>query len=88
MPDSKFNFHRNTIFANFHMQLIQTNNSNEARGIFRVDVPSASVCLLVQLEKPATEEGGVTSSVYSRKEPVSICNICKLNILLIYSYYI
>lgn len=48
------------------------NSSVEARGIFHVDVPSASVCLLIQLEKPATEEGGVTSSVYSRKEPVSI----------------
>ncbi|RVW77035.1 Guanine nucleotide exchange factor SPIKE 1 [Vitis vinifera] len=37
----------------------------EPRGIFYLDVPSASVCLLIQLEKPATEEGGVTSSVYS-----------------------
>ncbi|KAL7144248.1 hypothetical protein ABFS83_08G246800 [Erythranthe nasuta] len=50
----------------------ETSNSVEARGIFRVDVPSASVCLLIQLEKPATEEGGVTSSVYSRKEPVHL----------------
>lgn len=44
----------------------------EPRGIFYLDVPSASVCLLIQLEKPATEEGGVTSSVYSRKEPVHL----------------
>ena len=51
------------------------NNSVEARGIFHVDVPSASVCLLIQLEKPATEEGGVTSSVYSRKELVSIATL-------------
>lgn len=79
MHDAKLNIHRNTIiFANFHMKLIQTNDPNEARGIFRVDVPSASVCLLVQLEKPATEEGGVTSSVYSRKEPVSIFSTLKL----------
>ncbi|KAI4319269.1 hypothetical protein MLD38_032891 [Melastoma candidum] len=46
--------------------------SNESRGIFYLDAPSASVCLLIQLEKPATEEGGVTSSVYSRKEPVNL----------------
>ncbi|GAA0149942.1 guanyl-nucleotide exchange factor [Lithospermum erythrorhizon] len=46
--------------------------SSEPRGIFHLDAPSASVCLLIQLEKPATEEGGVTSSVYSRKEPVHL----------------
>ncbi|KAG8363226.1 hypothetical protein BUALT_Bualt19G0000100 [Buddleja alternifolia] len=59
----------------FHVlpaEMQDTSSSIEARGIFRVDVPSASVCLLVQLEKPATEEGGVTSSVYSRKEPVHL----------------
>ncbi|XP_031375133.1 guanine nucleotide exchange factor SPIKE 1 isoform X2 [Punica granatum] len=43
--------------------------SFEPRGIFFLDAPSASVCLLIQLERSATEEGGVTSSVYSRKEP-------------------
>ncbi|KAH9737465.1 Guanine nucleotide exchange factor SPIKE 1 [Citrus sinensis] len=37
-----------------------------------VDAPSASVCLLIQLERPATEESGVTPSVYSRKEPVHL----------------
>ncbi|XP_058079715.1 guanine nucleotide exchange factor SPIKE 1 isoform X2 [Magnolia sinica] len=46
--------------------------SSEPRGIFSLDAPSASVCLLIQLEKPATEEGGVTPSVYSRKEPVHL----------------
>ncbi|KAL6549109.1 MAP kinase Spk1 [Orobanche hederae] len=59
----------------FHMLPAEVQDSSscaEARGIFRVDVPSASVCLLIQLEKPATEEGGVTSSVYSRKEPVHL----------------
>ncbi|XP_021300420.1 guanine nucleotide exchange factor SPIKE 1 isoform X3 [Herrania umbratica] len=44
----------------------------EPRGIFYLDAPSASICLLIQLEKPATEEGGVTPSVYSRKEPVHL----------------
>lgn len=46
--------------------------SSERQGIFSLDAPSASVCLLIQLEKPATEEGGVTASVYSRKEPVHL----------------
>ncbi|EFJ04870.1 hypothetical protein SELMODRAFT_449303 [Selaginella moellendorffii] len=38
----------------------------QRRAIFSVDAPSASICMLVQLEKHATEEGGVKSSVYSR----------------------
>ncbi|KAL3697766.1 hypothetical protein R1sor_011842 [Riccia sorocarpa] len=42
------------------------------RAIFQLDAPSAPVCLLIQLEKHATEEGGVTPSVYSRKEPVHL----------------
>jgi dedicator of cytokinesis protein 6/7/8 len=42
------------------------------KGVFSLDTPTASVCLMVQLEKPATEEGGVTPSVYSRKDPVSL----------------
>ncbi|KAJ6836538.1 guanine nucleotide exchange factor SPIKE 1 isoform X2 [Iris pallida] len=46
--------------------------SSERRGVFSLDAPAASVCLIIQLEKPATEEGGVTSSVYSRKEPVHL----------------
>ncbi|KAM5551417.1 hypothetical protein ABKV19_026316 [Rosa sericea] len=47
------------------------NISFEPRGIFYLDAPSSSVCLLIQLEKHATEEGGVTltPTVYSRKEP-------------------
>ncbi|GLT26513.1 hypothetical protein SLA2020_015740 [Shorea laevis] len=46
--------------------------SSEPRGLFYLDATSASVCLLIQLEKPATEEGGVTHSVYSYKEPVHL----------------
>lgn len=52
--------------------------SFEPRGIFYLDAPSSSVCLLIQLEKHATEEGGVTPTVYSRKEPV-----CHIYILLV-----
>ncbi|RDY05576.1 Guanine nucleotide exchange factor SPIKE 1 [Mucuna pruriens] len=46
--------------------------SYEPRAVFYLDAPSASVCLLIQLEKYATEEGGVTASVYSRKDPVHL----------------
>ncbi|CAL5391154.1 unnamed protein product [Camellia sinensis] len=45
-------------------------SSCESRGVFYLDAPSASVCLLIQLEKPATEKAGVTPSVYSLKEQV------------------
>ncbi|KAH7554307.1 hypothetical protein JRO89_XS12G0160400 [Xanthoceras sorbifolium] len=46
--------------------------SCEPRGIFYLDAPSASVCLLIQIERPATEESGVSPSVYSRKDPVHL----------------
>ncbi|XP_061357893.1 guanine nucleotide exchange factor SPIKE 1 isoform X1 [Gastrolobium bilobum] len=46
--------------------------THEPRAVFYLDAPSASVCLLIQLEKHATEEGGVTPSVYSRKDPVHL----------------
>ncbi|KAL5647943.1 hypothetical protein ACJX0J_042298, partial [Zea mays] len=39
--------------------------------VFSLDTHSPSVCLLIQLEKAATEEGGVTPSVYSHKEPIT-----------------
>ncbi|RZS01193.1 hypothetical protein BHM03_00031014, partial [Ensete ventricosum] len=58
---------------------IQVNASLIRRAVFSLDAPSASVCLLIQLEKPATEEGGVTASVYSRKEPVSQGSLSCLN---------
>ncbi|GMN53748.1 hypothetical protein TIFTF001_022879 [Ficus carica] len=48
------------------------NISFDSRGIFYLDAPSASVCLLIQLERHVTEEGGVSPSVYSRKEPVHL----------------
>lgn len=68
---------REKLSEDFYFQVLPTETqdnkmSNEPRGIFYLDAPSASVCLLIQLEKPATEEGGVTSSVYSRKEPVHL----------------
>ncbi|KAL5656516.1 hypothetical protein ACJX0J_035835, partial [Zea mays] len=46
--------------------------SLDRRGVFSLDTHSPSVCLLIQLEKAATEEGGVTHSVYSHKEPVHL----------------
>jgi hypothetical protein len=48
----------------------QAHISLDRRGVFSLDAPSPSICLLIQLEKAATDEGGVTPSVYSRKEPV------------------
>lgn len=44
----------------------------EPRSIFYLDALSASVCLLIQLEKHATEEGGVTPSVYPREDTVHL----------------
>ncbi|XP_074303496.1 guanine nucleotide exchange factor SPIKE 1 isoform X1 [Silene latifolia] len=60
------------IFQVTPTELENSGTSNDSRAIFFLDAPSASVCLLIQLEKPATEEGGITSSVYSRKEPVQL----------------
>ncbi|THG22675.1 hypothetical protein TEA_011542 [Camellia sinensis var. sinensis] len=58
------------IFRVLPAEMRDASSSCESRGVFYLDAPSASVCLLIQLEKPATEEGGVTPSVYSRKEQV------------------
>ncbi|GAB4842882.1 MAP kinase Spk1 [Ancistrocladus abbreviatus] len=60
------------IFSVLPMEMKDAKTSNEPRAIFYLDAPSASICLLIQLEKPATEEGGITPSVYSRKEPVHL----------------
>ncbi|GLT26045.1 hypothetical protein SLA2020_011350 [Shorea laevis] len=69
---------REKLSEDFYLSILPTEMqdtnkvSSEPRGLFYLDAPSASVCLLIQLEKPATEEGGVTPSVYSRKEPVHL----------------
>ncbi|KAE9450766.1 hypothetical protein C3L33_17334, partial [Rhododendron williamsianum] len=60
------------IFRTLPSEMQDANSSGESRGIFYLDAPSASVSLLIQLEKPASEEGGVAPSVYSRKEPVHL----------------
>ncbi|GAB2223448.1 hypothetical protein Droror1_Dr00017589 [Drosera rotundifolia] len=60
------------IFSVVPTEVQEAKTSNGPRGIFYLDAPSASICLLIQLEKPATEEGGTTASVYSRKEPVHL----------------
>ncbi|GKV38414.1 hypothetical protein SLEP1_g46328 [Rubroshorea leprosula] len=54
--------------------------SSEPRGLFYLDAPSASVCLLIQLEKPATEEGGVTPSVYSLAIPSGFLMMRKMHL--------
>ncbi|KAF9672153.1 hypothetical protein SADUNF_Sadunf11G0011100 [Salix dunnii] len=68
---------REKLSEDFYFSVVPTDTqeakiSHDPRGIFYLDAPSASICLLIQLEKPATEEGGVTASVYSRKEPVHL----------------
>uniref|UniRef100_A0A1D1YUR9 Dedicator of cytokinesis protein 11 n=1 Tax=Anthurium amnicola TaxID=1678845 RepID=A0A1D1YUR9_9ARAE len=68
---------REKLSEDFHFCVLPTNEQDanislERRGIFSLDTPSSSVCLLVQLEKSATEEGGITPSVYSRKEPAHL----------------
>ncbi|KAK9937405.1 hypothetical protein M0R45_014199 [Rubus argutus] len=66
---------REKLSEDFYFRHAPTETQNisfEPRGIFYLDAPSSSVCLLIQLEKHATEEGGVTPTVYSRKEPVHL----------------
>lgn len=60
------------IFRVSPSEIQDAKSSCDSRGIFYLDAPSASVSLLIQLEKPASEEGGVAPSVYSRKEPVHL----------------
>ncbi|EPS68174.1 hypothetical protein M569_06596, partial [Genlisea aurea] len=60
------------VFSTIPLETQDVSNKGFYHGVFSLDVPSASICLLIQLEKPATEEGGVTSSVYSRKEPIHL----------------
>ncbi|AQL06951.1 Guanine nucleotide exchange factor SPIKE 1 [Zea mays] len=68
---------REKLSEDFYFHILPTDmqdaqGSLDRRGVFSLDTPSPSVCLLIQLEKAATEEGGVTPSVYSRKEPVHL----------------
>ncbi|KAM5586830.1 guanine nucleotide exchange factor SPIKE 1 [Rosa sericea] len=66
---------REKLSEDFYFRHASTETQNisfEPRGIFYLDAPSSSVCLLIQLEKHATEDGGVTPTVYSRKEPVHL----------------
>ncbi|KAA8534720.1 hypothetical protein F0562_029838 [Nyssa sinensis] len=60
------------IFRVLPAEMQDARSSYESRGIFYLDAPSSSVCLLIQLERLATEDGGVTPSVYSRKESVHL----------------
>ncbi|KAM6570698.1 hypothetical protein CsatB_018683 [Cannabis sativa] len=68
---------RDKLSEDFHFLVLPSemqdaNAPSESRGIFHLDAPSASVCLLIQLERHASEDGGVMPSVYSRKEPVHL----------------
>ncbi|XP_020404780.1 guanine nucleotide exchange factor SPIKE 1 [Zea mays] len=68
---------REKLSEDFYFHILPTDmqdaqGSLDRRGVFSLDTHSPSVCLLIQLEKAATEEGGVTPSVYSHKEPVHL----------------
>ncbi|KAJ7561812.1 hypothetical protein O6H91_03G042400 [Diphasiastrum complanatum] len=68
---------REKLSEDFHFQFLpsefqEETMSLERRAIFSLDSPSPAVCMLIQLEKHATEDGGVKASVYSRKEPVHL----------------
>jgi hypothetical protein len=80
---------REKLSEDFHFRFLPSEFQDEASGVqrkavFSLDSASSAVCLLIQLEKHVTEEGGVTPSVYTRKEPVS-CS--QFNQLWINSYH-
>lgn len=67
---------REKLSENFHFRCLPSEFQDEGgnclrRAIFSLEAASPAICLLIQLEKHVTEEGGVTAHVYSRKEPVS-----------------
>eukprot|EP00250_Pteridium_aquilinum_P019527 c24469_g1_i1 orf=329-5872(-) len=68
---------REKLSEDFHFEFLpnefqEVGTSSQRRGIFHLDASSPSICMLIQLEKHATEEDGGTASVYSRKEPVHL----------------
>lgn len=63
---------RSLKLVGFYILSLQEASGYQRKAIFSLEAPSPAICLLVQLEKHVTEEGGVTPSVYTRKEPVSL----------------
>ncbi|XP_024369391.1 guanine nucleotide exchange factor SPIKE 1 isoform X5 [Physcomitrium patens] len=68
---------REKLSENFHFRCLPSEFQDEGgnclrRAIFSLEAASPAICLLIQLEKHVTEEGGVTAHVYSRKEPVHL----------------
>lgn len=58
---------------------VQEASNYPRKAVFSLEAPSPAICLLVQLEKHVTEEGGITPSIYTRKEPVSVSYSCLYN---------
>ncbi|CAI5532559.1 unnamed protein product [Closterium sp. Naga37s-1] len=63
----------------FHFQFLPAqwegeSTSPDSRAIFSVDKESAALCLLVQLDKAASEESvnGIKPAVYTRKDPPTL----------------
>ncbi|KAG0603065.1 hypothetical protein M758_10G063500 [Ceratodon purpureus] len=65
---------REKLSEDFHFRFLpsefQDDNGGGQRSVlFSLEAGSPSICLLIQFEKHVTEEGGVTPSVYTRKDP-------------------
>ncbi|XP_024384292.1 guanine nucleotide exchange factor SPIKE 1 isoform X3 [Physcomitrium patens] len=65
---------REKLSEDFHFRFLpsefQDDNGGGQRSVlFSLEAGSPAICLLIQLEKHVTEEGGVSPSVYTRKEP-------------------
>ncbi|XP_073392859.1 guanine nucleotide exchange factor SPIKE 1 isoform X2 [Physcomitrium patens] len=68
---------REKLSEDFHFRCLPPEFQDEAsnyprKAVFSLEAPSPAICLLVQLEKHVTEEGGITPSIYTRKEPIFI----------------
>ena len=53
-------------------RLLQESTPPELRAIFTIEAQSPALCLLLQVDKPVSEEtsNGVKGVVYTRREPV------------------
>ncbi|KAG0565982.1 hypothetical protein KC19_7G029000 [Ceratodon purpureus] len=68
---------REKLSEDFHFRFLpsefQDDNGGGQRSVlFSLEAGSSAICLLIQFEKHVTEEGGVTPSVYTRKEPLHL----------------
>nr|XP_024395928.1 guanine nucleotide exchange factor SPIKE 1-like isoform X2 [Physcomitrium patens] len=65
---------REKLSEDFHFRFLPSeflddNCGGQRSVLFSLEAGSPAICLLIQFEKHVTEEGGVSPSVYTRKEP-------------------